>query len=148
MNAQVLANGARGGHPRTVPYSKMSPKGRIELRISQSRAKFDQEVAGDVRFCVAPQKTGENIKKPIFFPQIFSRKFRKKKFFWCQFFFDWESFETRFGKVLVEKLRENCAKTRENFANFRENSRSACFSIWCMFYQRLALAFLAEVPPD
>ena len=28
------ANSARRGHPRTVPYAKMSSKGRIELQIS------------------------------------------------------------------------------------------------------------------
>ena len=66
------ANGARGGHPRTVPYSKMISKGRTELQLSQSRAKFDDEVAGDVRFCVAPQKSVENIKKPISFRKIFA----------------------------------------------------------------------------
>ena len=71
------ANSARRGHPRTVPHAKMSSKGRIELRISQSRAKIDQEVAGDVRFCIAPQKTGENVKKN----KNFSEKFSRKKFF-------------------------------------------------------------------
>ena len=76
MNAKVPANGASGGHPRTIPYSKMSSKGRTELQLSQSRAKFDDEVAGDVRFCVAPQKTGENVKKSIFF----SKNFREKDF--------------------------------------------------------------------
>ena len=69
----MIENVARGGHPRTVPHTKMSSKGRIELRISQSRAKIDQEVAGDVRFRVAPQKSVEN-KKKRFFSEIFSRK--------------------------------------------------------------------------
>ena len=99
----------------------MSSKGRTELQLSQSRAKFDEEVAGDVRFCVAPQKTGENIKKPIFFPKKNCENVRNFFFFDVIFFFDGESFETRFGKVLVEKLRENSRKLRENV---RENSRT------------------------
>ena len=44
----------------------MSSKGRTELQISLSRAKNVEEAAGDIRFCVFPQKTGENTKKPIF----------------------------------------------------------------------------------
>ena len=68
---QEPANGARGGHPRTVPYSKMSSKGRTELQISLSRAKNVEEAAGDIRFCVFPQKTGENAEKQIFSSKIF-----------------------------------------------------------------------------
>ena len=44
----------------------MSSKGRIELQISLSRAKNCEEVAGDVRFCVAPQKPRKNQEKLIF----------------------------------------------------------------------------------
>ena len=40
-----------------------SSKGRTELQINVSRAKICEEVAGDVRFCVALQKTGKNIEK-------------------------------------------------------------------------------------
>ena len=43
-----------------------SNKGRTELQISLSGAKNVEEVAGDVRFGVAPLKTGENTKKTIF----------------------------------------------------------------------------------
>ena len=50
------ANGARGGHPRTVPYSKMSSKCRTGLQIILSRAKNVEKAAGDVRFPVFPQK--------------------------------------------------------------------------------------------
>ena len=78
MNAKVArsgllepANGARGGHPRTVPYSKMSSKGRTELQISLSRAKNVEEAAGDIHFCVFPQKTGENAEKTIFSSNFF-----------------------------------------------------------------------------
>ena len=76
--AQVPANGARGGHPRTVPHAKMSSEGRTELQISLSGAKNVKEAAGDARFCVAPQKTCENIKKPIFFSKKNRKKFKKQ----------------------------------------------------------------------
>ena len=103
----------------------MSSKGRTELQISLSGAKNVKEAAGDARFCVAPQKTCENIKKPIFFPEKNSRKFSKTNL-GCQFFFfNWESFETRFGKVLMEQLRENSRK-------LRENSRIACLLTRCL----------------
>ena len=65
------ANSARRGHPRTVPYAKMSSKGRTELQISLSRAKTCKEVAGDGRFCVAPQKPHKNCKKLNFSIKIF-----------------------------------------------------------------------------
>ena len=65
-------NVARRGHPRMVPHSKMSSKGRTELQISLPGAKHVEEAAGDVRFSVFPQKTSENAKK-----QIFSLKFSK-----------------------------------------------------------------------
>ena len=47
---------ARGGHPGTAHYAKMSSKGLIELQIGVSRAKIRKEPAGDVRFYLAPQK--------------------------------------------------------------------------------------------
>ena len=68
---QEPANGARGGHPSTVPYSKMSSKGHTELQISQSRAKKAEEAAGDIRFCVVPQKMGENAEKLMFLSKQF-----------------------------------------------------------------------------
>ena len=74
---QMIENVARGGHPRTVPHAKMSSKGHTELQISLSRAKIDEEVAGDVRFCVAPQKTVENVKNTIFFSKSFRGNFEK-----------------------------------------------------------------------
>ena len=52
----------------------MSSKGRTELQISLSGAKNVEEVAGDVRFCVAPQKTGENTKKRFFDRTNFVKK--------------------------------------------------------------------------
>ena len=54
------ANRARGGHPRTAHYAKMSSKGRIDLQIGVSGAEIRVEPAGDVRFCVAPQKPIKN----------------------------------------------------------------------------------------
>ena len=41
----------------------MSSKGLTELQISVSRAKNVKEAAGDIRFCVFPQKTSENAEK-------------------------------------------------------------------------------------
>ena len=74
--SQEPANGVRGGHPRTVPYSKMSSKGRTELQISVSRAQNVEEAAGDIRFCVFPQKTDKNAETSIF-SSIFPKIFRK-----------------------------------------------------------------------
>ena len=54
----------------------MGSKGRTELQISRSRAKNVEEAAGDIRFCMFPQKTGENAEKPDFFVKIF-RNFPK-----------------------------------------------------------------------
>ena len=55
LGALELANSARRGHPTTVPYAKMSSKGRTELKICLSRAKNVEEAAGDVRFSIFPQ---------------------------------------------------------------------------------------------
>ena len=60
------ANRARGGHPRTAHYAKMSSKGRIELQMGVSGAEIREKPAGDVRFCVAPQKPIKNSEKLIF----------------------------------------------------------------------------------
>ena len=55
----------------------MSSKGRTELQISLSRAKNCEEVAGDVRFCVAPQKLHKNY-KTLKFSTDFSDFFRTR----------------------------------------------------------------------
>ena len=121
INAQVPANGARGGHPRTVPHPKMSSKGRTELQISLSGAKNAEEVAGDVQKFVAPQKTGKNIEK---LHEIFEKI--KKHFFlmFCEFFLAEsirmypnvsECVKTGPNRPEnVEKLRENVEKLRKN----------------------------------
>ena len=72
------ANRARGGHPRTAHYAKMSSKGRIDLQIGVSGAEIRVEPAGDVRFCVAPQKPIKSSEKLIFRPifQKFSERVR------------------------------------------------------------------------
>ena len=44
----------------------MSSKGRTELQISLSRAKNVEEAAGDIRFCVFAEKTGESAEKQFF----------------------------------------------------------------------------------
>ena len=50
--------------------------GRTDLIIRQSKATFYEESAGDVRFCVAPQKRGKNTEKHGFETTFF----RKLKF--------------------------------------------------------------------
>ena len=100
----------------------MSSKGRTELQISLSRAKIDEEVAGDVRFCVAPQKTGENVKK-----QFFWRKISVKIFFRRRKTKRRELSETRFDKVWRLYGPSLMGKLCENFTKFRENLRIACF---------------------
>ena len=49
----------------------MNPKGRTELQTSLSRAKYVEEAAGDIRFCVFPEKAGKNAEKLIFASKIF-----------------------------------------------------------------------------
>ena len=39
--------------------------GRTDLRIGGSKAKFDVQVAGEVRFPIAPPKPSENYEKPL-----------------------------------------------------------------------------------
>ena len=104
--------------------------GRTDLRKGVSEAKFDVEADFDVKKSLAPPKSAENHEKPKKKSEKKSKNFRNN-FFSASFFFDWESFETRFGKLLLQKLRKNCAKTSENFAkisrkireNFAKNSR-------------------------
>ena len=70
------ANRARGGHPRTAHYAKMSSKGRIELQMGVSGAEIHEKPDGDVRFCVVPQKPIKNCEKLIFcliFPKFSER---------------------------------------------------------------------------
>ena len=68
--------------------------GRTDVRISQSRAKFDEEADFEVRSAVDPQKAclfGEtlNFQSEIFVNFFFGRRKVKR----------WESSETRFRKV-------------------------------------------------
>ena len=100
----------------------MSSKGRTELQISLSGAKNAEEVAGDVQKFVAPQKTGENTKKQIFFRKILRKKIfgvekrnvgdRLKRVF------------AKFGGCTGQVFRPHFAKTSRKF---RQNSRIACF---------------------
>ena len=46
----------------------MSSKGRIELQMGVSGAEIREKPAGDVRFCVVPQKPIKNCEKLIFQP--------------------------------------------------------------------------------
>ena len=97
--------------------------GQTDLRKGVSEAKFDGQADFDVKKSPAPPKSAKNHEKP--------KKIREKIsiFFFLIFFFDPESFETRFGKVLqvkncetnCEKLANNCKKIAKNlrkFANF------------------------------
>ena len=116
MNAQVPANGARGGHPRTVPHPKMSSKGRTELQISLSGAKNAEEVAGDVQKFVAPQKTGKNIEK---LHEIFGKKKKNCEIFFAESIRMYpnvsECVKTGPNRPEnVEKLCENVEKLRKN----------------------------------
>ena len=92
--------------------------GRTDLRKSVSEAKFDAETDFDVKKCLAPPKSAKNHEKPT---KNCEKKFEKKIFFRF-FFFDSESFETRFGEVWRVKNCEKTAKKREKFAKIREKS--------------------------
>ena len=81
--------------------------GRTDLRKGVSEAKFDVEAAGDVKNSKISRKSAENHEKPKNVAKILF----EKKFCSLIFFFDSESFETRFGDVLRVK---NCAKTMEH----------------------------------
>ena len=70
--------------------------GRTDLIIGQSKAKFCEESAGDVRFCVAPQKPGKNVEKRMFETNKFGE----------QFFFDVEK------RDVGNRLKSVCAKFR------------------------------------
>ena len=62
----------RRGAEVTEARSSASSKVDLNLKQLDPPAEFGEEVAGDVRFCVTPQKAGEHDKKTIFF---FSEKF-------------------------------------------------------------------------
>ena len=51
---------------RTVPYHKMSPKGRTELILSVFKAKNCQQNDGDVHFCAAPLKPTKKATRTTF----------------------------------------------------------------------------------
>ena len=79
--------------------------GRTDLRKGVSEAKFDVEAAGDVKNSKISRKSAENHEKP----KNFAKKVSKN--FYFDFFFDSESFETRFGNVLqVKNCETNCEK--------------------------------------
>ena len=96
--------------------------GRMDLRMGASKAKFDSGSDFEVKSAVDPRKPHE---KPIYQSEFF---FRKKFFFenfFRQFFFDffdWESFEMRFGEVSRVKNREKTAKNVEKTSNFIDPS--------------------------
>ena len=83
--------------------------GRTDLRISLSRAKFDEEGDFEVRSAVALQNSHQISEKPKFRSEIFTvfvffcrRKMKRL-----------ESSETRFGKV--SRRSEPCSRSYEKF---------------------------------
>ena len=83
--------------------------GRTDLRMGASKAKFDSGNDFEVRSAVDPRKPHE---KPIYRSEFF---FEKNFFF---DFFDWESFEMRFGKVSRVKNRDQTAKNAGKNVSF------------------------------
>ena len=72
---------------------KMSRKGRTELIIGVSEAKYRKEPDFDVQKCPAPQKLLKNIEKPNFRVGTNPTTFFFRRKMKC-----WESSETRFVK--------------------------------------------------
>ena len=88
--------------------------GRTDLRKGVSEAKFDVEADFDVKKSLAPPKSAENHEKP----KKNANKFEKQMFL-SIFFFESESFETRFGNVLQVTNCEKTAKKRtKNYEKF------------------------------
>ena len=122
------ADRARRGHPRTARYAKMSSKGRIELQMGVSGAEIREKPAGDVRFCVVPQKPIKNSEKLILstdFPKIFQTSPSASE---CIQTHPNPSERIRTGPGRSQQLRkpqktsENLRKTCENFAKkFEKN---------------------------
>ena len=92
--------------------------GRTDLRKGVSEAKFDVEVAGDVKNSLSPPKFAENHEKP----EICSKKFRK-------YFFDVE--KSKVPKRVFPKFRADWSQVRG------ANGRSKFEFVWwnTNFYQ-------------
>ena len=85
----------RAGLGRTGP-DRAGPGwnlGRTDLRINQSKAKFDARADGDVRFAVRRPKPRKIRDAKIFDPKILRTNFFRRRKIKC-----WESSETRFRK--------------------------------------------------
>ena len=112
----------------------MSSKGRIELQISLSRAKNYEDVAGDVRFCLAPQKPCKNCEKTDVrtkFSEIFGKRPDASKRIQMR---PNASERIRTGPSRSEQVRklkkscedvENLANIREKIAKNREKNRES-----------------------
>ena len=110
---------ARRGHLRTVPYAKMSSKGRTELQISLSKAKHVEETAGDARFCRFRQNQAKVRRRQILhqnFPKVSEPNTSK-------------GIHPNASECVAECIRtgpiksenfEKVAKTSKIFANFRK----------------------------
>ena len=103
----------------------MSSKGRIDLQIGVSGAEIRVEPAGDVRFCVAPQKPIKNNEKLIFRPifQKFSERVRVLPNASRRIQTHPNASEqVQAGPSNSENLKK-LAKTSEKFENFAKNSK-------------------------
>ena len=116
----------------------MSSKGRIELQMGVSGAEIREKPAGDVRFCVVPQKPIKNCEKLIFRPIFpkFSERVRTLPNASRRIQTHLNASEqVRAGPSNSENLKklaktcENSRKTCENFAKkFEKKIReAACF---------------------
>ena len=90
--------------------------GRTDLRNGVSEAKFDAEADFDVKKCLAPPKSVENLEKPTKKSEKFSeQKFRRQKIESCK------SSETRFPEV--SRRSERSSRGEQKFGeNYSEKS--------------------------
>ena len=138
---QEAANGARGGHPRTAPYSKMSSKGHTELQISLSRATQVEEAAGDIRFRVCLQKKSKNAEKSIFsskFSKFFESVRTHPNASRCICIHPNASRCIRTGPNKSEQVRKP-RKTRENHQRFGKFFAKACSFCHVFWSRRLRI---------
>ena len=101
LNARIRAPDVAIGLAEAGTSNFFAISGRTDLRIGVSEAKFDVEPDFDVKKSPTPPKSAKNHDKPNKNREANS----KETFFFIDFVFDSESFETPFGEVLQVK---NC----------------------------------------
>ena len=109
----------------------MSSKGRTQLQISLSRTKNVEEAAGDICFCVFPQKTNKHTEKSMFssklfsnFPKVSKRIRTHPDASECIRMHPNASGCIRTGpnrSEQVRKLQKNLRKPRKHYKKIREN---------------------------